>query len=73
VASSTPSSTDLSAADGSRGSTGPDRPDDAIEVPAAVKMLVPGEHAMVSLLGTRDELLRVIEDAFAATVHVLGK
>jgi phosphate starvation-inducible protein PhoH and related proteins len=72
VASSTPSSTDLSAADGSRGSTGPDRPDDALEAPAAVKMLVPGEHAMVSLLGTRDELLRVIEDAFAATVHVRG-
>jgi hypothetical protein len=25
---------------------------------SAVKVLVPGEHAMVSLLGTRDELLR---------------
>ncbi len=42
--------------------------------PAAqsVKVLVPGEHAMVSLLGTRDELLRLVEDAFHATVHVRG-
>ncbi|MFO7776746.1 MAG: PhoH family protein [Nitriliruptoraceae bacterium] len=38
----------------------------------AVKVLVPGEHAMVSLLGTRDELLRTIEDAFHAVIHVRG-
>ncbi len=38
----------------------------------AVKVLVPGEHAMVSLLGTRDELLKVIEDAFHASIHVRG-
>jgi phosphate starvation-inducible protein PhoH and related proteins len=69
VTSSTPSPTDLDAADDSRRS--PD-PSDLGAAPAAVKMLVPGEHAMVSLLGTRDELLRVIEDAFAATVHVRG-
>ncbi len=39
---------------------------------ASLKVLVPGEHAMVSLLGTRDELLRTIEDAFHAVVHVRG-
>jgi len=38
----------------------------------AVKVLVPGEHAMVSLLGTRDELLRTIEEAFHAVIHVRG-
>jgi phosphate starvation-inducible PhoH-like protein len=38
-----------------------------------LKVLVPGEHAMVSLLGTRDELLRLVESAFpAAVVHVRG-
>ena len=39
---------------------------------ASLQVLVPGEHAMVSLLGTRDELLRTIEDAFHAVVHVRG-
>jgi phosphate starvation-inducible protein PhoH and related proteins len=32
-----------------------------------VKILVPGNHLMVSLLGQRDELLRLIEDAFHDT------
>jgi phosphate starvation-inducible PhoH-like protein len=32
-----------------------------------VKILVPGNHLMVSLLGQRDELLRVIEAAFPGT------
>jgi phosphate starvation-inducible protein PhoH and related proteins len=72
VTRSTPSPTDLDAADDSRRSPDPSDPSDLGVAPAAVKMLVPGEHAMVSLLGTRDELLRVIEDAFAATVHVRG-
>lgn len=35
-------------------------------------LLVPGDHSMVALLGARDELLRLIEDAFAAGVHVRG-
>ncbi|MEX1177263.1 MAG: PhoH family protein [Nitriliruptor sp.] len=40
---------------------------------AGVKVLVPGEHAMVSLLGTQDELLRLVEKAFpAASIHVRG-
>jgi len=38
----------------------------------AVKVLVPGDHSMVSLLGTRDELLRTVEDAFHAVIHVRG-
>jgi phosphate starvation-inducible protein PhoH and related proteins len=38
----------------------------------SVKVLVPGEHAMVSLLGTRDELLRLVENAFSTTIHVRG-
>jgi phosphate starvation-inducible protein PhoH and related proteins len=37
-----------------------------------LKVLVPGEHAMVSLLGTRDELLRLVENAFSTTIHVRG-
>ena len=32
-----------------------------------VKILVPGNHLMVGLLGQRDELLRLIEDAFGGT------
>jgi phosphate starvation-inducible PhoH-like protein len=32
-----------------------------------VKILVPGNHLMVDLLGQRDELLRLIESAFAGT------
>jgi phosphate starvation-inducible protein PhoH and related proteins len=40
---------------------------------AGLKVLVPGEHAMVSLLGTQDELLRLIEKAFPqAAIHVRG-
>jgi phosphate starvation-inducible PhoH-like protein len=38
-----------------------------------VKINVPGNHLMVGLLGTRDELLRLVETAFpGATVHVRG-
>jgi phosphate starvation-inducible PhoH-like protein len=37
-----------------------------------VNVQVPGNHAMVSLLGTRDELLKLIEAAFASTVFVRG-
>jgi phosphate starvation-inducible PhoH-like protein len=34
--------------------------------------VVPGEQAMVTLLGSRDELLRVIEQSVASDVHVRG-
>jgi phosphate starvation-inducible PhoH-like protein len=37
-----------------------------------VKILVPGNHLMVGLLGQRDELLRMVEDAFPVTIHVRG-
>ena len=33
---------------------------------------MPGAHDMVSLLGQRDELLRVIEKAFSSDIHVRG-
>ena len=38
-----------------------------------VKILVPGNHLMVGLLGQRDELLRTVEEAFDGTrIHVRG-
>jgi len=37
-----------------------------------VKVVIPDDHSMVSLLGSGDELLRVIEDSFAADIHVRG-
>ena len=40
--------------------------------PTQVKILVPGNHLMVGLLGQRDELLRLIEDSFPVTIHVRG-
>jgi phosphate starvation-inducible PhoH-like protein len=36
------------------------------------KVLIPDEYPMVSLLGSGDELLRVIEGAFKADIHVRG-
>ncbi len=40
--------------------------------PAAVKLLVPGGDAMLALLGTQDELLKIVEAAFEAVIHVRG-
>jgi len=37
-----------------------------------VKILVPGNHLMVGLLGHRDELLRQVEAAFGASILVRG-
>ncbi len=37
-----------------------------------VQISVPGNHLMVALLGQRDELLRLIEGAFDASIHVRG-
>ena len=37
-----------------------------------VKILVPGNHLMVGLLGQRDELLRMIESAFPVEILVRG-
>ncbi|HEV2891981.1 MAG TPA: PhoH family protein [Frankiaceae bacterium] len=36
------------------------------------KIVVPGEHSMVSLLGQRDELLSIVERAFRADIMVRG-
>jgi phosphate starvation-inducible PhoH-like protein len=36
------------------------------------KIVVPGSQAMVTLLGSRDELLRIIEAALASDIHVRG-
>jgi phosphate starvation-inducible PhoH-like protein len=37
-----------------------------------LKIIVPGRHAMVSLLGHRDELLKVIESSFDASIIARG-
>jgi phosphate starvation-inducible protein PhoH and related proteins len=39
---------------------------------AQVKILVPGHHDMVRLVGARDELLKLIEAAFDTTIFVRG-
>ena len=39
---------------------------------AVTRIVVPGPHSMVSLLGHQDELLRVIEKAFSSDIHVRG-
>ncbi len=39
---------------------------------AQVRIVIPDEHSMVSLLGSGDELLRVIENAVNADFHVRG-
>jgi len=38
----------------------------------STKIVVPGAHSMVSLLGSRDELLTVIEQALDSDIHVRG-
>jgi phosphate starvation-inducible PhoH-like protein len=40
--------------------------------PTQVKILVPGNHLMVDLLGQRDELLQIVEDAFPVHILVRG-
>jgi phosphate starvation-inducible PhoH-like protein len=48
----------------------------AAEVPAATrvqtKIVVPDAQKMVSLLGPRDEILKLVERAVASDVHVRG-
>ena len=50
----------------------PDSGDPASEPQSQVKIVVPADHSMVSLLGSGDELLHVIERDFAADIHVRG-
>jgi len=40
--------------------------------PTQLKVLVPGNHLMVNLLGHRDELLKLVEEAFPVAIHVRG-
>jgi phosphate starvation-inducible protein PhoH and related proteins len=40
--------------------------------PTQVRIVVPGNHLMVGLLGQRDESLRLVEDAFDAHILVRG-
>jgi phosphate starvation-inducible PhoH-like protein len=40
--------------------------------PQQTRIVVPGAQSMVSLLGSRDELLRIIERAFDSDIHVRG-
>ncbi len=42
------------------------------DAPAQTRIVVPGAHSMVSLLGSRDELLHVVERAFHSDIHVRG-
>ncbi len=42
------------------------------ETTVNVKTTIPAHHAMVSVLGTRDELLRLVEGAFAVDIFVRG-
>jgi phosphate starvation-inducible PhoH-like protein len=37
-----------------------------------IKIIVPDEHSMVALLGSRDEILNVVERAFNSDIHVRG-
>src|SRR4051794_36163355 len=41
-------------------------------ISAQTTIVVPGAHQMVSLLGSRDELLSIIEQAFSSDIHVRG-
>ena len=41
-------------------------------VAVSTRIVVPGAHSMVALLGSSDELLRLIERAFTSDIHVRG-
>jgi phosphate starvation-inducible PhoH-like protein len=45
---------------------------DAGSSAASTRIVVPGAHNMVALLGSSDELLRLIEKAFTSDIHVRG-
>jgi phosphate starvation-inducible PhoH-like protein len=40
--------------------------------PVQTHLVIPADHSMVSLLGSRDELLRIVEQAFSSDIHVRG-
>ncbi|MFN2611582.1 MAG: PhoH family protein, partial [Actinomycetota bacterium] len=43
-----------------------------MQQPTQVKILVPGDREMVGLLGSRDELLKLIEQGFDSQILVRG-
>ncbi|HSZ38489.1 MAG TPA: hypothetical protein VK817_00880, partial [Trebonia sp.] len=47
-----------------------ERADGQGEPRSQVKIVIPADHSMVSLLGSGDELLHVIEREFNADIHV---
>jgi phosphate starvation-inducible PhoH-like protein len=56
-----------------KGTTNGDRQREAkTEARSQVKIVIPADHSMVSLLGSGDELLHVIEREFDADIHVRG-
>jgi phosphate starvation-inducible protein PhoH and related proteins len=61
---------DLSARSDPNGDGQPGKPSG--EPRSQVKIVIPADHSMVSLLGSGDELLHVIERDFAADIHVRG-
>ncbi|POM24329.1 PhoH-like protein [Actinomadura rubteroloni] len=48
------------------------RRDDRAGERSQLKIVVPDDHSMVSLLGSRDELLHAVERAFSSDIHVRG-
>ena len=57
---------------GGNGQAEPGRADGQHEPRSQVKIVIPADHSMVSLLGSGDELLHVIEREFNADIHVRG-
>jgi phosphate starvation-inducible protein PhoH and related proteins len=63
---------DLNTAVDPRGNGQPPSGEPQGEPRSQVKIVIPPDHSMVSLLGSGDELLHVIEREFAADIHVRG-
>ncbi len=66
------SSVDVDLPSDASGTSPSEDPQPVDPAPASVKLMAPGGQAMVALLGTQDELLRIVEAAFDATIHVRG-
>ena len=63
---------DLNAKSTSNGDGQRENRDPEGEPRSQVKIVIPADHSMVSLLGSGDELLHVIEREFDADIHVRG-
>ncbi len=66
------SSVDVDLPSDASGTSPSEDPQPVDPAPASVKLMAPGGQAMVALLGAQDELLRIVEAAFDATIHVRG-